>query len=300
MKQVSEMKKVVVTGASGLLGRALMKELAECRPVGTGFSRCGAGLVRLNLLDREATSNFLAHQHPDIIIHAAAERRPDVSERDPDGTRALNVEATLAIAQSAHKLGSWVLYLSTDYVFDGTSPPYGPDDETNPLNFYGQTKREGEQALLSETADAAILRVGVLFGRVEFVEESSVTTIVKDVRNTKQRAIDDWGQRYPTFVDDVAVICRQMMQRRLSDQVVNGIWHWCGSERYTKYGQALMIGEILGLPTSHLRPDPNPPAGAPRPRDSRLDCSKLEQLGFGRRTPFRQALDVSLRESQIE
>jgi len=292
------MAKVVVTGASGMLGRALMKELAEYRPVGTAFSRSNDGLTKLNLLDRGATDEFLDFHRPDVIIHAAAERRPDVSERDPEGAKALNVESTRAIAQRAKKLGSWVLYLSTDYVFDGTKPPYGPDDQTNPLNFYGQTKLEGEQALLSETTDAAILRLGVLFGRVEFVDESAVITILKDVRSTKDKAVDDWGQRYPTFVDDVAVICRQMMQRRLSDGAMSGVWHWCGSERYTKYGQALVMGEILNLPTSHLHPDPNPPGGAPRPRDCQLDCSKLEHLGFGQRTPFRHALEISFQESR--
>jgi dTDP-4-dehydrorhamnose reductase len=291
--------KVIVTGASGMLGRALMRELSEYNPIGLAFNRPKPGLQPLNLLDQQATVDFLSFNQPDVIIHAAAERRPDIGEKDPEGTRALNVDSTSVIAQSAKKLGSWVLYMSTDYVFDGTTPPYKPEDRTNPLNLYGKTKLEGEQALLSETNDAAILRLGVLFGRVEFIDESAVTTILKDVRNPEEKAVDDWGQRYPIFVDDVAFICHQMVQRRIAEGTMAGIWHWCGNERYTKYGQAIVMGEILHIPTSHLRPDPDPPAGAPRPRDCQLDVSKLENLGLGRHTPFREALEISFRESNL-
>jgi S-adenosylmethionine synthetase len=285
---------VVITGASGMLGRALMKELALESPVGTAFSRAQGGLVRLNLLDQSATSEFLRGLEPRVILHTAAERRPDASQADPEGTRALNVESTRLLARLAKELGAWMLYLSTDYVFDGTTPPYKPGDKTNPLNFYGQTKLEGEAALFSETSAATVLRVGVLFGRVEFVEESAVTAVLKDVRNPKPAAVDDWGQRYPTFVDDVAVVCHQLMQQK-----PNGIFHWCGDERFTKYQQAVLMGELLNISTSHLRPDPNPPSGAPRPHDCRLDCSLLESLGVGRRTAFREALGTVLRESPL-
>src|SRR5581483_10553666 len=127
------------------------------------------GLTRLDVRDATATEAFLKSERPEVIVHAAAERRPDVSERDPDGTAALNVEATRRIAQCAHALGAWMLYISTDYVFDGTSPPYRPQDPPHPLNHYGQTKLAGERAMIAETGEAAALRLGVLFGWVEYV-----------------------------------------------------------------------------------------------------------------------------------
>ena len=290
---------IVVTGASGLLGRALMQELAAYAPIGTALRRAGAGLTTLDLLDREATTAFLNEQHPAAIIHAAAERRPDVGERDPEGTRALNVEATRYIARTARALGSWVLYLSTDYVFDGTAPPYDPDSTPHPLNLYGRTKLDGEQTVLAETGDAAVLRVGLLYGRVEYLEESSVTALVQDVRGGESKGLDDWQQRYPTYVDDLAVLCRQMLELRLAGESMNGIWHWCGDERLTKYAMARVIGRLLGVSTAHLRPDASPGAGTARPHDCRLDCSRLERRGLGRRTPFAQALARVLQESKL-
>jgi dTDP-4-dehydrorhamnose reductase len=287
------LSKIVVTGASGMLGRALMRELETLEPIGTYLTRAHAGLQHLDLLDAPACNAFFTTHRPSAIIHAAAERRPDVSQRDPERARALNVEATSRLARLAKETGAWILYISTDYVFDGTKPPYRPSDQTNPLNFYGQTKLEGEQALLSETTSAAILRLGVLFGRVEYPEESAVLAVIKDIRAGKPLAVDDWGQRYPTFVDDVAVVCRQMADRQLA-----GVWHLCGNERYTKFQQARIIGEVLGLSTAHLTPDPAQPSGAPRPRDCELDCSGLEGIGLGGRTPFRQALEIVLAEDR--
>ena len=285
---------ILITGGSGLLGRALMRELAEFDPLGTALTRLGPGLVPLDLLDREAVTACLTALRPAVIIHAAAERRPDASEADPQRAEALNVAATAHLAELAAKLGSWLLYLSTDYVFDGTRPPYGPADAPTPINFYGRTKLAGETAIREATERAAILRVGVLFGRVQYPAESSVLAAVDEVRAGKPVKVDDWAARYPIFTDDLAVLIRQIAESRLS-----GTFHWCGAERLTKYGQAVAIGEALGVSTAHLTPNAEPPAGAPRPRDCRLDCSLLEDRGLGRRTPFRRALEVSLRESGL-
>ncbi len=293
------MARVVVTGASGLLGRALMRELAAYRPAGTALTRAAAGLTKLDLLDRDATAAYLDEQRPEVIVHGAAQRRPDAGERDPEGTRALNVEATSALARHARTLGSWLLFLSTDYVFDGTRPPYSPDDTTRPLNLYGRTKLDGERAVLSQSGDTAVLRVGLLYGRVEYAEECSVTGLLHDVRGGQPKALDDWQQRYPTYVDDLAVLCRQMIDLRLAGQDMSGIWHWCGDERLTRYAMARIMGQVLGVSTAHLRPDPAPAAAAPRPHDCRLDCARAEQRRLGRRTPFAQALQIALRESNL-
>ncbi len=293
------MTDIVITGGSGMLGRALMRELADYAPVGTALSRVRDGLERLDLLDEPALRAFLERHRPKVVIHAAAERRPDVSQREPERTAALNVDSTRALARISGEIGAYVLYLSTDYVFDGTKPPYGPDDETNPLNLYGQTKRAGEQALLAALPSAGVLRVGVLFGQVETAGESAVTVLLDDVMGNKPTAIDDWARRYPTYIPDVAVLCHQMIEGHLGGEDMSGIWHWCGDEQLSKYDQTVMIGRIMGMPTDHLTADPDPPRGAPRPRDCRLDCSGLETQGLGRRTPFRDALETSLRESGL-
>lgn len=115
------MSKVLVTGITGLLGRALRTELptGDIEVVGTGLTRAQGDVRRLDLLDTASVEELFAAEKPDVVIHAAAERRPDVSQADPDGTRQLNIDATGTVADAAKKVGTWVLYLSTDYVFDG-------------------------------------------------------------------------------------------------------------------------------------------------------------------------------------
>ena len=116
--------RVLVTGATGLRGRAIMKAFADAELTGVALSRARAGLVRLDLRQTAEIEALVERLQPEIIVHSAAERRPDVCEKDPEGTRALNVEATAALARSAAACGAWILYTSTDYVFDGTNPPY--------------------------------------------------------------------------------------------------------------------------------------------------------------------------------
>jgi len=90
-----------------------------------------------------------------------------VSERDPEGTQRLNVDATSVIAHWAAQHDAFIIYLSTDYVFDGTCAPYRPDDTPHPLNTYGMSKLAGEGSVLTAGGPAAILRVPILYGQVE-------------------------------------------------------------------------------------------------------------------------------------
>ncbi len=124
-----------ITGATGLLGRAILEEFAAAYEgdfVGTGLSRATGKVEKLDLLDRSAVEAFFETKKPKFIIHSAAERKPDVSEKDPKATWTLNVDVTGHLAKLCHENGAWLLYLSTDYVFDGTAPPYQPGDDTNP------------------------------------------------------------------------------------------------------------------------------------------------------------------------
>jgi dTDP-4-dehydrorhamnose reductase len=108
--------KIVVTGATGLLGRAVMETLKEHDPLGIGFSRATHPIVKLDLTDSSALSDFLQKHRPEVVIHAAAERRPDVAEQNEEGTLQLNIESCRVIARLASKLYFKLIYISTDYV----------------------------------------------------------------------------------------------------------------------------------------------------------------------------------------
>mmetsp|Transcript_17498 Transcript_17498/g.48816 ORF Transcript_17498/g.48816 Transcript_17498/m.48816 type:complete len:193 (-) Transcript_17498:137-715(-) len=128
----------------------------------------------------------------------------------------------------------------------------------------------------------------------ETLDESATTVIAQDVLNQgKQARLDDWGKRYPTLVDDVALCVANMIEYEEENiGGLAGVWHCaCTCEQFTKYRIALLMAGILGVSAAHLSGDPEPPKGAPRPRDTMLDCSDLDALGLlPKMTPLREAL----------
>ena len=285
------MSSILITGASGLLGR-VVREACTAVPTwqvsGLALNRVRPGLERLDLCDAKAVKDYLDAQQPRFIVHSAAERRPDQSEGAPDATMRLNVEATSRLAKWAAANGAWLMFISTDYVFDGVTPPYQPGAPTNPLNLYGRSKRDGELAVWAETSDACVLRVPVLYGEVEQLGESVVTDLARQIREAQGQplTLEDWATRYPTLVDDVAVVLRQMIERRQTQPDFRGTFHWSGAEPLTKLGMGRVIAKVLNVNPDTLVPDQHPPSGAPRPRDCHLDCSDLEGLNIGHRSPF--------------
>ena len=285
--------RVLITGASGLLGRPLMKAFEGQDVLGLALSRAARPLKRVDLTDCDALAECVESFGPDVIIHSAAIRRPDICQNDPGLTRRVNVDATRRVAELARRQGAWVLYFSTDYVFDGTAAPYDIGDEPNPLNIYGQSKLDGERALLELLGHSAVLRVPILYGQVENNDESPATIIAEQVRSKQPGPIDAWATRYPTHVEDVALVCRSLArawQNGNEDVRRGGIFHFSGAEPMTKADMARVIGEVLGVDASHLHPDANRPAGAPRPKNCQLDCSRIGRLFQPRRTPFRRAI----------
>ncbi len=285
--------KILVTGASGLLGRSLMARLAPLADspdglIGTARSRITPPLKKLDLTDEAAVRLAFAEWSPDLVVHSAAERKPDIVDNDPVAAERLNVGATALLAELAAASAARFIYISTDYVFDGNAPPYATDANPAPLNAYGRMKLAGEDAVraaYSVIGDSAYatLRIPILYGRVESLAESPVTELAARLLDGLEFfSVEDWAMRYPAHADDVAravaLIAGQLMQA--SSEVAGGIYHFASGEQFTKYGMALVIAKELALPTHLIHPDPNPPSGAPRPRDCRLDASRLNSLGF--------------------
>ena len=290
---------VAVIGASGLLGRAVMREL-ETRPgwrvVPTAYRRTDARTVALDIRDAEAVASFVGRVRPDAIVIAAAERRPDICERDPAAARALNVEAVRTVASAARACGAWVLSISTDYVFDGSAPPYRIDDEPAPLNAYGRSKLEGERALTETTGFGCVLRLPLLFGPIVDWSESAVTSLVPAIvasqaPDAPPAPMDAWATRYPPYTPDVAYVIRGMLERHAEGEAVCGIAQWSAQEPMTKFEIATRIARALRVP-ARLVPQAASMETTPRPRDCHLDSSRLDALGIGRRTPF----DVAIAE----
>ncbi|XP_068133527.1 methionine adenosyltransferase 2 subunit beta isoform X3 [Hyperolius riggenbachi] len=291
-------RRALVTGATGLLGRAVYREFKDnnWHVMGSGYSRARPRFEYLNLLNTPSVKALIREFKPHVIVHCAAERRPDIVENHPDSATMLNVECSANLAKEAAASGSFLIYISSDYVFDGSHPPYREDSAPNPLNLYGKTKLEGERVVLQNSEGAAVLRVPVLYGDVEKLEESAVTIMFDKVQfSNKSANMDHWQQRFPTYVKDVASVCLQLTEKKMQDpSLISGIYHWSGNEQMTKYEMACAMADAFNLPSSHLRPITDEPVDTtPRPWNPQLDCNKLEALGIGQRTPFR----VGIRES---
>ncbi|XP_066502718.1 methionine adenosyltransferase 2 subunit beta isoform X1 [Hoplias malabaricus] len=291
-------KRVLVTGATGLLGRTVYKEFQnnDWDALGCGYNRARPRFLRCNLLDEDAVRSVIQDFQPHVIIHCAAERRPDVVEHHTEAALNLNVHACATLAKEA--AGIFLLYISTDYVFDGRNPPYGENDAPNPLNMYGKSKLEGEREILRHCPGAAVLRVPILYGEVEKVEESAVSVLWDRVQEGAESCtIDHCQQRFPTYTSDVARVCRNLAERALQDPSIRGIFHYSGKEQMTKYEMACAIADAFNLPSSHLIPLTEQPtgAGAQRPQNAQLECSRLELLGLSiEPTPFKTAIRDSL------
>lgn len=144
---------VLVLGASGMLGRAVYQALrmslaTQATVVGTAHSRMQGGLVVTCDVTNEASlRELLASQAPQVVINCVAERRPDVVEKEPAKADVLNVRLVEILGEESARLRFYLVHISTDYVFDGTKPPYKPYDPPHPLNVYGKQKLAAEDVL---------------------------------------------------------------------------------------------------------------------------------------------------------
>lgn len=155
----------------------------------------------------------------------AAEKAPDKVDKDPESARALNVAASRSLAKLAVSRAIVVIYISTDYVFPGTpgDAPYEADAAPKPANLYGQTKADGERAVLEEFSragkqgSAVVLRVPLLYGHAETPAESAVNMLMDSVWKAQTEGatikMDHWARRYPTNTEDVGRVCRGMSHK---------------------------------------------------------------------------------------
>ncbi len=289
---------VAVTGASGLLGRpllALLESDSRYRARGAAWSRAGGNLDRIDITDPAAVNAWLYEVKPDVLVHLAAERRPDVYAEDPEAADRLNIDATEALAISCAAREVNLIFLSTNYVFDGTSSPYLPDDETNPLNDYGRGKLAGEQSVTAASGKHRVLRVPMLYGSSGNLEESSVTVLARAFLDSDGPVLLDVRQtRYPAYAPDLAVAIVGLLPGLAEGSLPGPILHISPGEPFTKRDMGEIIASLVGADPSRAVADERPPTGAPRPEEVQLACPNLEAMGLIKTTPFREAIRVSL------
>jgi dTDP-4-dehydrorhamnose reductase len=278
--------KTLVTGASGFLGREIVARLRPTRPVtAIGHAHAGAGQTVLDLRDADALRGFLRNEAPDCVIHCAAYRDPDFCEEHPAEAARLNVDPVRVMCETLPPSCRFV-QISTDYVFDGETPPYAESSPRRPINRYGETKAAAEDWVLRREG-SLVLRMPLLVGAgPNWAESGWIAQLYGQLKNPAPQEADHAAFRFPTWIGDVAEAVAFLL-----DRGETGIFHVSSSLPLTRVESLLQIARIAGLSAAHIRPSSVPVRQkARRPRDSRLDTSALRALGFREPAPFEQVV----------
>ena len=225
----------------------------------------------------------------------AANRFPDKCDADPEEARKINVEASRNLAHATSSMNILLIYISTDYVFPGRpgEAPYEAHAKPEPTNLYGQTKLEGEKAILDATEEnglGVVLRVPVLYGKAETHKESAVNVLMDIVWRSQEKDtrihMDDWAKRYPTNIEDVARVCVDTATKYLDSEehrLPKILQFSSQKDCFTKFEICQIFAEILGLPLDGVVADRggnDPKAGVQRPYDTHLSNQALKDIGI--------------------
>ncbi len=244
--------KILVTGASGMLGRCLAARLSKKHEV-TGVSKSGrAGTVAVDLSQEDRIRGLFGSGSFGAVIHTAAYSDVDGCERDPQLAYDSNVLASRYLAAACGEKKIPLVYVSTDYVFDGKrGSPYGERDLTLPINIYGMTKLGGEYEVRLHAPLAAIVRTSWLFGPEN--PKNFVNWVVAQLLKEKKADVLDDQQDSPTYVADLSEALEKITERLVGSAKKEPpaagaeIFHVCNAGSATRYGMTLKIKELLGL-----------------------------------------------------
>ena len=277
--------KVLVTGAKGQLGTDLMNELAK-----RGIEGIGVDVQEMDITDAEACRRVIKNSDADAVIHCAAYTAVDAAEDNVDLCRRINGEGTRNVAQACKEADVKLMYISTDYVFDGQGTrPWEPDDERHPLNVYGQTKYEGELAVEELSDKYFIVRIAWVFG---VAGKNFIKTMLRLGKERGAVSVVDDQIGSPTYTYDLARLLVDMIQ---TDKY--GRYHATNEGLCSWYEFAKEIFRQAGMdvPVTPVSSDAFP-AKATRPSNSRLNKDKLSENGFERLPAWQDALGRFLKE----
>jgi len=274
--------RIVVTGAEGQLGVALLRSLAPHGKV------IGVDLADLDVTHPDCADRVAALD-PDWVVHAAAMTDVDGCERDPAGATAVNAEGTRRVAEGCRRVGAGLVYLSTDYVFDGRKrTPYTEEDIPAPLNAYGRSKLEGERGVRRLVSRWLIVRTAWLYGTHG---KNFVKTILGKVKAGERLRVVDDQVGSPTYAADVAGgVARLLAQGRtgLFHVTNSGSCSWYAFTREILRRTGADVGSVDRITSDEL----NRPAR--RPAYSVLENAAWKAAGFPPLRPWPEALAAML------
>lgn len=271
--------RVMVTGGHGQLGQDTVKVL-----LARGQEVFAPPVEELDLTCAEAVEQYLKMHRPEAVIHCAAYTAVDKAETEADACFAVNATATETLAKLCEEIGAKLLYLSTDYVFDGSgTAPFETDAVPAPLNVYGKSKLLGEEAVLRFCSRSFVVRISWVFGEGG---GNFVKTVLRLADCKEEISVVDDQVGSPTYTKDLAPLLCDMIE---TDRY--GIYH-ATNEGFCSFFE--FAKEIVRQSGKTLRILPTTTeaygAPAPRPKNSRLSKKSLKDGGFSTLRPWQEAL----------
>ncbi len=280
--------KVLVTGVKGQLGYDVVNELNK-----RGHIAVGTDIEEMDITDAISVDKVIKESSPDAVIHCAAYTAVDAAEDNVDLCRKINADGTQNIANVCKELDIKMIYISTDYVFDGEGErPWEPDDNRTPLNVYGQTKYEGELAVQNTLDKYFIVRIAWVFG----VNGKNFIKTMLNLGKTRDSLTvvnDQFGS--PTYTYDLARLLVDMVETEkygIYHATNEGIctWYEFACEIFRQAGMNVKVSPVLASEY---------PAKAKRPSNSRMSKEKLTENGFEKLPTWQNALERYLKEIEF-
>jgi len=270
------MKRILVTGASGLLGSKIVKLAEPSFEVIPTHNRRSLfkNSVKMDITKSVEVFQVVAKMKPDLVMHVAAETRVDQCEKNKEDAWKVNAEGTKNVAVACGNINIKLIHVSTDYVFDGEKGLYVESDKPNPVNYYGWTKLNGEESIKENCPDYVIARTSVLYGWHPW-KTNFVLWVLESLRRGEPITVVDDHYNSPTLADNLAEALLEMAAKDLS-----GVFHTAGSERINRYEFAVKIAKNFELDANMIRPVKMGELKmwiAKRPHDSSLCIRKAQK-----------------------
>ncbi|MCE5213371.1 MAG: dTDP-4-dehydrorhamnose reductase [Methanobacterium sp.] len=265
------MKRLFITGGSGLLGSRFGKFSKDYEVISTYNRNLEENAIKLDITDEKDVLDKIKSIEPDLVIHPAALTNVDYCEDHQKEADQINAQGTLNIVKACEEADSKLIYVSTDFVFDGEKGKYQENDKTNPISYYGLSKLKGEEFVINSNINYAIARVSVLYGWHR--NFNYVTWVINELKENNQINIVTDEFNSPTYAENAAEAILNIYSK-----AKEGIYHIAGDERINRFDFAKNIAQVFELDETLINPIKSSDLirKAKRPMDSSLSVEKAK------------------------